>query len=79
VLARLQRHFATDEGWEALSALQLRGKCIVLRLDFASLRGQTGSSDLDAAMQYQPSEAIACIAAAVYEVSSASPRLRGAC
>lgn len=31
---------------------------------------ESGSTDLSAAMQYQPLEALGCIAAAIYEVHS---------
>lgn len=62
----------TDAGWEQLTALQLHGARCVLQLDFGQLHAQTGSSDLTAAMQYQPVEALACIAAAIYEVCTAS-------
>lgn len=69
----VQRFFATDAGWEILSVLQLHGSRAVLQLDFAQLHAQTGSGDLAAAMQYQPVEALGCVAAAVYEVDR--PRL----
>lgn len=67
--ARPQRHFATEAGWEALSALQLRGPRCILRLDFGQLKVHSRSEDLVMAMEHQPHEAIACIAAAVHEVS----------
>lgn len=52
--------------------MRLHGARCVLPLDFAQLAAATGSCDLAAAMQYQPVEALACIAAAVYEVGPAA-------
>ena len=69
----VQRFFSPDAGWEILSGLQLHGSRAVLQLDFAQLHAQTSSGDLAAAMQYQPVEALGCVAAAVYEVDR--PRL----
>jgi hypothetical protein len=67
-MLQVQRYFATDAGWDVLSGLQLYGSRVVLQLDFAQLHAQSGISDLAPAMQYQPVEALGCVAAAVYEV-----------
>lgn len=68
VFSHLQRYFATDAGWDVLSALQLHGTRCSLQLDFARLVAENGGTDLSAAMQYQPVEALGCIAAAIFEV-----------
>lgn len=67
----LVAHFA-GAGWPALraSAVQWHARTRV-ELDWQQLAGAPGVGDLQDAMTHAPTEALACIACAAYEVGAA--------
>ena len=67
LLRRLEGHFA-GPGRPTLERIAVRHGEVGVVVDYAALRGQCADSDLAIAMEMNPADALACIAAAVHEV-----------
>ena len=80
LVGQLGEWFAAPAGWRALAAgtrLTASGKPAV-ELDFEELRATCPSADLFAALDVQPAEGLACLAAACYDALFATPAGRPA-
>ena len=67
LLRRLEAHFA-GPGRPTLERIAVRHGEVGVAVDYTALRGQCADSDLAIAMEMNPADALACIAAAVHEV-----------
>jgi len=78
LLRRLESHFAVP-GRPTLERIAVRHGEVGVVVDYAALRGRCADSDLGIAMEMNPADALACIAAAVHEVLAllAAQRLYG--
>ena len=70
LLRRLEAHFAGPSGWPTLERIAVRHGEVGVDVDYAALRGHCADSDLAIAMEMNPADALACIAAAAHEVPS---------
>ena len=69
LLRQLEAHFA-GPGWPTLERIAVRHGEVGVLVDYAALRGHCADSDLAIAMEMNPADATACVAAAVHEVSA---------
>lgn len=68
LIQQLLPFLATAEGWNLLSCIRAVRRGYVVNVDYQVLRDGSRSADLVAAVDIQPSEGLACISAALYEV-----------
>ena len=68
LVRELARFFAGREGWSMLAGVRRVNGVWRLALDMEALERQAGSEDLAAALQHQPQQGLACLAAAAHEV-----------
>jgi DNA helicase MCM8 len=68
LIEELQKTLQTEAGWGLLQLAALRHGKVVVELSFEALQSIYKSADLPVALEVQPGEALACLAAAVHEV-----------
>lgn len=77
--AELAAFLASAPGWPLLrvgAGVAPGRRFVALALDYAALAAGSGSPDLVASLEVQPTEGLACIAAAAHEVSKWAERMR---
>lgn len=72
LIAELAAFFASPVGWPLLLGASAWHQRVVVELDWVELSRLCPSSDLREALEHAPTEALACIATAVYEVGCCS-------
>ena len=69
LIHQLLPYLATSDGWSLLLRVRSVTGGYAIDVDYEQLRNGSKSGDLVAAVDIQPVEGLACISAALYEVS----------
>ena len=69
LIHQLLPYLATSDGWSLLSRIRSVTGGYSIDVDYEQMRDGSQSGDLVAAVDIQPVEGLACVSAALYEVS----------